>query len=211
MTKNVHELRIPGRATTAGRSTSVTAAFAGAILPRSEPDYTQKISALTILRIDPSDVKCAYCGDQASEWDHFRPTVVDQTPTGWRTEIGNLVPSCGGCNQSKGNKNWKEWMSGNARLSPANRGVPDLEQRIKLLERFEREFQPERIDLQQFQEKLLWKQYWALRDEIINKLRSGDEIAQQLHQIILERAKVVEADADCADIIPLGATVSEGD
>ena len=42
--------------------------------------------------------------------DHLRPLVKDKEPTGYISEIHNLVPSCGKCNQSKGNKEWKAWM-----------------------------------------------------------------------------------------------------
>jgi len=82
--------------------------------------------------------QCAYCGDKASEWDHLRPLVKNKKPTGYISEIHNLVPSCGKCNQSKGNKEWKIWILSKAALSPATRGIPDIEQRIKRLEAYEK-------------------------------------------------------------------------
>ncbi|MCI9657297.1 MAG: hypothetical protein HFI14_01650 [Lachnospiraceae bacterium] len=46
------------------------------------------------------------------------------------SEIHNLIPSCGKCNQSKGNRNRKTWMLGNTPLSPHSRQIPDIEYRI---------------------------------------------------------------------------------
>ncbi|MFL6304101.1 MAG: HNH endonuclease [Candidatus Sulfotelmatobacter sp.] len=61
------------------------------------------MEALRILHIDPSDIRCAYCGNKSTEWDHLRPIITNQEPTGYITEISDLVPRCGKCNQSKGN------------------------------------------------------------------------------------------------------------
>ena len=77
--------------------------------------------ALAILGMDESSFCCSYCGDTASEWDHFRPLVKDRKPTGYISEIHNLVPACGKCNQSKGNKEWKTWMLSAAALSRKQR------------------------------------------------------------------------------------------
>ena len=51
--------------------------------------------------------------------------------------VQNLVPSCGKCNQSKGNLNWKEWMFGDAKQSPKTRQISDIELKADLLEKFE--------------------------------------------------------------------------
>ncbi|MCY2924087.1 MAG: HNH endonuclease, partial [Planctomycetota bacterium] len=77
------------------------------IIPVIPPSQEEVLAALGILGIDPEDLRCAYCGDRASEWDHLRPLVVNRRPTGFISEIANLVPSCGKCNQSKGNQNWR--------------------------------------------------------------------------------------------------------
>src|SRR5215471_14811557 len=76
------------------------------------------LKALTVLQLDPDDLRCAYSGDKATEWDHLRPLISGQEPTGYISEIQNLVPVCGKCNQSKGNSHWRSWMEGNAKLCP---------------------------------------------------------------------------------------------
>src|SRR2546421_98512 len=78
-------------------------------------------------------VSCIYCGDKSSAWDHLRPIVDGRRPTGFISEIANLVPCCQPCNSSKGNSNWRAWITGSAPQSPASRGVGDLQPRIERL------------------------------------------------------------------------------
>src|SRR4030042_5456673 len=101
--------QMPTPMTISGRSSSITAAFVSAIIPQIEPTDEEVKTALDILQMSPDNVSCAYCGAQATEWDHLRPLVANQKPTGFISEIRNLVPSCGKWNQSKGNKYWMDW------------------------------------------------------------------------------------------------------
>ena len=94
------------------------ASYINSIVPSIEPTEEQIAESLSILGMDQSGFGCSYCGDPATEWDHFRPLVKDKKPTGYISEIHNLVPACGKCNQSKGNKDWKTWMLSDANLSP---------------------------------------------------------------------------------------------
>jgi 5-methylcytosine-specific restriction endonuclease McrA len=124
--KRTRYCRLPTSKTVKGRSSSITNAFINAIVPAIEPTEAEELEALGILHINPKDIRCAYCGDKSTEWDHFRPIITDQGPTGYITEIANLVPACGKCNQSKGKSYWRTWMEGGAPLSPKTRGIPDL-------------------------------------------------------------------------------------
>src|SRR5439155_20415012 len=137
--------QLPAPMTVTGRSSSLTNAFINAIIPVIEPTEDEQLEALRILSIDPTDIRCAYCGDKSTEWDHLRPIITNQEPTGYITEIANLVPSCGKCNQSKGKKSWRKWIQSNARLSPMTRGIANLPKRIENLEAFEKWRQPRRI------------------------------------------------------------------
>ena len=102
--------------TVTGRSSSLTNAFINGIIPVIQPTEAEELEALRILGIDPVDIRCAYCGDKSTEWDHLRPIITNQEPTGYITEIANLVPSCGKCNQSKGKSSWRAWITSTARL-----------------------------------------------------------------------------------------------
>ena len=58
------------------------------------------------LGMDKDHIVCAYFGNPYTEWDHFHPLIKDKMPTGYISEIHNLVPTCGKCNQSKENQHW---------------------------------------------------------------------------------------------------------
>ena len=112
-------------------------AFVRALIPNVPPSELELADAFSLLKLDTDNLCCVYCGDRSTEWDHFYPVMRDGRPTGYLTRIQNLVPACGKCNQSKGNRDWKDWMTSSAPLSPTTRGVKKLSQRIKRLQSFE--------------------------------------------------------------------------
>ncbi|WP_374061759.1 HNH endonuclease [Salinibacterium sp. NK8237] len=119
-------------------------------------------------------VVCAYCGDPGTEWDHLRPLVVDKQPTGYISEIQNLVPACGKCNQSKGNKPWRIWMFSSARLSPATRGVSRLEERADRLAAYESWGTPTFIDFASLAGRELWADHWRNHATILAAMRHAE-------------------------------------
>lgn len=167
-----------------GRSSSITNAFISAIVPVVEPTEEEELEALRILHIDPEDIRCAYCGDKASEWDHFRPIVSDQEPTGYITEIANLVPSCGKCNQSKGKAHWKEWMEGDARLSPKSRKIPDLAQRVERLAAYSAWRQPRKIDFAALAGQEMWERHRQNWEDVLKLLKSSQRLAGEIRALV---------------------------
>jgi hypothetical protein len=93
--------QLPAAMTVTGRSSSITNAFITAIVPIFEPTEREEHEVLEILKMDPLNVRCAYCRDASTEWDRFRPIITNQEPTGYVTEIAKLVPSCPKCNQPR--------------------------------------------------------------------------------------------------------------
>ncbi|MDQ0893488.1 hypothetical protein QFZ26_001043 [Agromyces ramosus] len=156
-----------------GRSSSITNSFVNGIIPVVIPTADQIDEALRILGMQDA-VRCAYCGDTASEWDHLRPLVMGKQPTGYISEIHNLVPACGKCNQSKGNKPWREWMFSSARLSPATRGVRGLAERAERLDAYEQWQTPTRIDFGSVVGDELWAQHWRNHAAILQAMRDAE-------------------------------------
>jgi hypothetical protein len=176
--------RMPSVQTMMSRKSSITNAFVNSIIPVVEPSPSEIADALRILGMTPSDVRCSYCGDRASEWDHLRPLVVDRRPTGYISEIGNLVPSCGKCNQSKGNKNWRAWMTSAVRHAPAKRQIVDIQQRMERLEAYEK-WQPIRpINFNLMVGDDLYAEYWVRLDRAMEYMRECQVFAQTLRTII---------------------------
>ena len=125
-------------------------------------------------------VVCAYCGDPATEWDHLNAIIKDKKPTGYFTEIHNLVPACGKCNQSKRNQPWREWIVGPARLSPKTRGVSDLEARIARLDAYERAFEPRIVDFEEVIGASAWRKHWKNCEAIKSLMRHSQELSDDI-------------------------------
>ena len=180
--------KMPSGLTITGRASSIKNAFVAAIVPAIRPTAEDISQVLSILGMEPTDVRCSYCGDSASEWDHFKPLVTDGKPTGYPSSIRNLVPSCGKCNQSKGMKPWKAWMTGSAPLSPSTRGVKDLEGRITRLEAFEQWVNCRPLDIKSEVDEKLWDQYYGLQSDILKKMREAQQLAITIRETVRKSA-----------------------
>jgi hypothetical protein len=188
MPKHPIGFQMPTSMTITGRSSSITNAFVSAIIPVVFPTEAEVMEALAVLGMSSTDVRCAYCGDVSSEWDHLRPLVVNQKPTGFISEIANLVPSCGKCNQSKGKKPWREWMRSSAPRSPRVRGILDLEARMERLEAYERWRQPKQLDFQSLVGEELWAEYWNDWRGLLDRMKESQSRAEKLKSLIAKRA-----------------------
>lgn len=65
---------------------------------------------------DHGGVRCVYCGDTKPKqwrWDHVHPVSK-----GGRTVIGNLVPACSSCDDSKQEKTLDEWFASRSKGRP---------------------------------------------------------------------------------------------
>lgn len=177
----------------AQRKSSISNAFVNAILPVFPPTPEDFRKVVAFFGMDEHDERCVYCGDRFTEWDHLRPLVVGKLPTGYVTEIANLVPACGKCNQSKGNKNWRVWMLGDFPRSPAKRGVHDVVQRVAKIEAFESWLPPRCIPFEKLVGVEEWREYWALRAGMHVELDRCQAIANDMLKRIWEGIEAAQA------------------
>lgn len=178
--------RMPSVQTMVSRKSSITNAFVNAVIPTIEPSIEEIEQALLILGLDPIDLRCAYCGDRATEWDHLRALVLNRRPTGFISEIANLVPSCGKCNQSKRNAPWREWMLSGANLSPTGRRLAGIEERIARLEAYERWRTPKQLDFTSLIGAVAWEEYWKMCEDVNEELKKCQAVADGLRLRIIE-------------------------
>lgn len=179
--------RMPSVQTMMSRKSSITNAFVSSLIPVIVPTIDEIDHSLTILGMSPSDVRCAYCGDSATEWDHLRPLVLNRRPTGYISEIANLVPSCNKCNQSKGNKPWREWIkNAKAKRSPTGRKLTGVAERVARLEEYEKWRTPICLDIQAVIGDVEWKKYWALCDAVIAEMQQCQEVANDIRRRVVE-------------------------
>ncbi len=195
MDKQTIDFDLPSPGSIKGRASSITAAFIQAIVPIVEPTQEEISEALQILGMRSGNCVCAYCGDPRTEWDHFRPLVTAQRPTGYITEIANLVPACGKCNQSKGGKYWRDWITSNAKRSPNARGIADLAQRIQRLESYEKWRVPLKIDFQTLVGNDLYSQHWANWRQLLELMDRAQSLALQLRGVAAKAAAVQRGNA----------------
>nr|VFJ54676.1 MAG: HNH endonuclease [Candidatus Kentron sp. DK] len=174
--------RMPTPMKITGRSSSITNAFISSIIPVIQPTEAEIKKALSILGMTPETFQCSYCGATASEWDHLRPLVLDKRPTGYLSEIRNLVPACGKCNQSKGNREWREWIRSDAKLSPKTKGIADLDEKVERLADYENWGKPSKIDFESILDRELWKQHWNNHERVQNAMRESQELAEQIRK-----------------------------
>lgn len=162
-----------------GRTSTISNAFVNSIVPVIKPTSEEITESLKILEMTPNSIECIYCGSTCSEWDHLNPLVKNGEPTGYISEIANLVPACGKCNQSKGNKNWKTWMQSSAKLSPKTKGVQDLERRIRLLEKYESYKKARCFNFSEISEEL-WKAHQNNKKLLFNLMRNSQDNAEKI-------------------------------
>jgi len=188
-TKAKRHCQLPKVSTVSGRSSSITNAFFNAIIPVHVPTPQDELEALTVLEMAPEEICCAYCGDPHTEWDHLRPIIRDKKPTGYITEIANLVPACGKCNQSKGGYHWRDWMLGPAPRSPKTRGVENIDRKVMLLERYESWRKPILIDFDTVVEPELWKRHKENWQDVLDLLGKSQALAKQIRKLIEDATK----------------------
>ena len=180
---------MPAPVTIMGRTSSITNAFVNGIIPVIEPSEEEIDEALKTLGMTQETVCCAYCGDPHTEWDHFRPLVVKKCPTGYISEIHNLVPACSKCNQSKGNKEWRKWICSDAKLSPKTRRISDIEDRIKRLEAYEEKYVPIKLNFEMIVGKDLWALHWKNHKELHQVMKECQKTSNIIKEKITEYLK----------------------
>ena len=182
--KRLRLCQMPSPGNIAGRSSSITNAFFNAIIPIISPSEEEELEALKILGMDPTDIRCSYCGDKSTEWDHLRPIITDQRPTGFITEIANLVPACGKCNQSKGKSDWRKWMVSSAKLSPKTRGKTDIEDRMARLADYENWRKPTNIAIESIVDAEMWKRHQTNWRTVLDLLKESQKLAKEIREAI---------------------------
>ncbi|WP_300181685.1 HNH endonuclease [uncultured Aliivibrio sp.] len=174
--------RMPKPVNISGRSSSITNSFINGIIPVVKPTESEIKEALLILNMDDETISCSYCGDAYTEWDHLRPLVMAQKPTGYISEIHNLVPSCGKCNQSKGNKNWREWMLSDAPKSPKSRLIEDLDARVLALDKYELWKTPTKMNFEGVVGEDVWAAHWANWQKVQDLMKESQVLASEINK-----------------------------
>lgn len=182
-------MKIPAKASISSRSSTITSQFARAKAPYLRPSAEDLSRRYEHFGMTAAKTSCYYCDGDQSEWDHLEAVIKNGEWTGYFTEINNLIPACGKCNQSRGNKPYDEWMMSNAPASPKNvlmnrdklteaDAVIKVKQKIKLIDSVIKSNPPKHLSVDN--QSILEIEYEKKRVEIIKLLNDAQKIANQI-------------------------------
>jgi hypothetical protein len=186
------EFKLPNITTLSSRKSSIAKSFSDGIAPRIQPTDEEYEKFLEFFPKVDNSHKCAYCGEQFDYYEHFRPLVVETKPTGYGSDIYNLVPSCSNCNQRKGNSSWKDWMK-NSRNKSILDG-PTHMARINKLEEFEKwsDTKVIFIDYEKIVGSEKWQQYMSNYQSLRRILNEMNELQKGIKRIVDEEVKTIQ-------------------
>jgi len=76
--------------------------------------------------------RCVYCGSQnVARWDHLVPVMK-----GGETVLGNMVPSCARCDDSKRDLPFDEWLAAATKPAHADRRPDEVAKRIDRIQEY---------------------------------------------------------------------------
>lgn len=123
--------RAPMRTTPSFGVSMVTRALAEC-LGRRQFRQSEKQQVLKFFQM--SEPECVFCGSrEVGRWDHLVAIKC-----GGETVVGNIVPSCATCDDSKRDLPYEEWMVHSAQGSPTSRGVVDVAERLQRIQAYVR-------------------------------------------------------------------------
>lgn len=83
--------------------------------------------------------ECVFCGSEAwNRWDHLVSAIA-----GGESVLGNMVPACQSCDDSKGSRAFDSWMMARASAKPDALWAADTAARIDRLRAYQRQFKYE--------------------------------------------------------------------
>lgn len=80
--------------------------------------------------------QCVYCGStEINRWDHLVAVKNDG-----ETVLGNMVPACSKCDDSKRHIAFEVWMQSDFPNSPKSRGIENIQERIERINAYTQHF-----------------------------------------------------------------------
>lgn len=117
--------------------------------------------------------ECVFCGSKdVKRWDHLVPISK-----GGETVLGNMVPACARCDDSKRDLHFDEWLTSDTKYSPKSQGIKDIDQKSELIKKYMQHFAYKPTSLEERLDKS--------ELERLNKIRSRlQEIRNEIELLI---------------------------
>lgn len=156
-----------------GRKSTFANAFASALAPHDSFVVADVAQAIKDLGQDPEkDLDCVYCGEPAATWDHVFNRVVKGDFSGHGHRIRNLVPCCRTCNESKGQKPWRDFLE--------LRNPPDKDVRVQRMTKFldSADAQPVTMEDMRHKAKAELQRFIEIRTQVFELMEEADDLAK---------------------------------
>ena len=186
------KLKMPSKATLSSRKSTINNAFAHSIVPYIRPndDEYEKYA----FKDEFEKKQCVYCGAPAQSMDHFQSIIKEKDPSGYITDIRNLVPCCAKCNSSKGSKEFSEWY-----------GLPETRDYIKAQNHFTTETMieqnhdriashfkknpPIQYDFKSIVGQEEWEEFLNMKKELLEQIEKCQEKCKEIAEKISKQTK----------------------
>ncbi|MDP4230413.1 MAG: hypothetical protein Q8916_08440 [Bacteroidota bacterium] len=179
---------------------AINATFRAAIMPDllSEIDWQEHLKS-KFFKKKGNETLCIYCETKiANCWDHFYSVRSKDKGIINANSITNLVPACGSCNDSRGNKDWRKWIESSAKGSPKSKRVNrrKLNAIICNIQNYEKTYRQSFVNYQKLlshkdNKKLLGlnRKYEGFRSKILMILEDAQATANDIRMILETKEK----------------------
>lgn len=183
------KFKMPTKSDLKGRTSTISNAFAISVTPYIVPSE-EEVKKL-YQELDIKEGQCAYCLGNGNCRDHLKPLVKDGMPTGYITDITNIIPCCQACNSSKGSKDFESWYKSNENLMRLKKlGLTDeqIDHRFEVVCAYE-ENVSKPLDYESLVGQELWNEYKERKNAMIQQLKESQKFCDDLNKIILSKIK----------------------
>lgn len=170
------------------RISTINNAYATGITPYIRPDNENEIDQY-YKELGVKKNQCAYCLGEGNGMDHLKPLVKNGMPSGYITDIHNLVPCCSRCNSSKGSKSFEDWYLSDKNIKRLKKlGLDDnkINERYKKICDFEDKI-PGPIDYEKIVGKDKWEEYKSRKKKLVKQLEEEQKFLDDLNKIIMSK------------------------
>lgn len=183
------KFKLPTKSDLKSRSSTISNAFAISITPYIVPGESDTEGYYDSLGI--KEGQCAYCLGDGNGRDHLKPLVKNGMPTGYITDIHNIVPCCQRCNSAKGAKSFREWYLSPENVSRLKRfGLDDatIENRYSIICKFEESI-PAPIDYKAIVGEEMWNEYQDRRMALLKSLADNQAFCDLIRKKVLNEIR----------------------
>ena len=192
MKREKRQFLMPTKSSLKSRSSTINNAFVISITPFIVPDNSVLKDYYEELQIEPQ--QCGYCMrmGEGKTVDHINPLVIDSMPSGFITDINNLIPCCKDCNSKKGGKLFKKWYlekENVIRLKGLGMTDEDINSRYEIISNYIDKHCSTPYSYQDIVGDKLWDEYCKRRKKLVETLEEDQKFCDMLNDIISEHVK----------------------